>query len=227
MSLITLDFFQVLCHQLPYTLQQCVHIFLSLSFVADIPLWKPFLLTFMSLDRLHFRWTLAFLALSLHANTVCLYFCVTWHQFHLLYASFFFFFVLNFVRSSVSPCRPPHLFTCLPVHGDGPFLRSEYVALENQPALLLPSTFFQVYIPQYILNKHILNKPKSVLLKDKAVILLFALYSPFRILNTTTSHSMQPRLLPRPITFLNNFFLFVRNMSSRASPSHWLLDHFC
>lgn len=91
MSLITLDFFQVLCHQLPYTLQQCVRIFLSLSFVADIPLWKPFLLTFMSLDRLHFRWTLAFLALSLHANTVCLYFCVTWHQFHFLYASFFFF----------------------------------------------------------------------------------------------------------------------------------------
>lgn len=116
MSPSTLVFFQVVCDQVPCPIQQCVHFFLSFPFVADIPVWKPFLLTFMSLARLNFRGTSAFLALSLHTNTVCPYFCVTWHQFHLLYA-FFLYWILSgalcsFLQASSHLCLASCTWGC-------------------------------------------------------------------------------------------------------------------
>lgn len=65
------------------------------------------------------------------------------------------------------------------------------------------------------LAKQTLKKPKSALLKSQvAVILLFILLASLRILNSTNSRLLQPRL-PLAFTSLTSFSLFVSNRSSR------------
>lgn len=182
MSLNTLTFFQVLYHQLPCAIGQCGHVFHRLHFVADIHIWKLFLLTFMSLVRLNFWWTSTFLAPSLHTNTVCRYFCVTWHQFHLVC----FLFILCFVRSSLFIIAG--LLTPSPalLHKGWIILETGGCGLGKSNSSPGPLFFFPESYSTVSFQAH--PEPvQSILLKAKVIILLLAWFPPFRILTSSAS----------------------------------------
>jgi len=93
---------------------------------------------------------------------------------------------------------------------------------ENQSDPLDPSSF-QESTPR-ILPSRSLKRPKSDLLNIMAVMLLFALLVLLRILNSTISQPLQPRL-PLTFTYPTGSFLSLRIGSSRACPllSSWKL----
>lgn len=91
----------------------------------------------------------------------------------------------------VHPWRPPAAFACFPACWDGPL----EVTLENQP-VFLESSLFSTTVLHWILPSRPLDWLKSALMKTRDVILLFALFPPLRILKSTISCSLQPRLLP-------------------------------
>lgn len=61
------------------------------------------------------------------------------------------------------------------------------------------------------------SMPKSALLKSKVVMMLFALFASFRILNSIILWSLQPKL-PLTFTSMTCSSLFVSNRSNRTSP---------
>jgi len=136
------------CHLLPWPVQQRVHVVLSIPFVDDMLVWKPFLLTFMSLATLNFRWTSALLDLITLTQRVHTSVSPDTNSVSCMPAFYIEFCQELFVHS----CRPPHTFAWLPAYGGGP-LRLEDVALQNSissPSRLFfspgpyPTTSFQV-----------------------------------------------------------------------------------
>lgn len=88
------------------------------------------------------------------------------------------------------------------------------VPFSRKTIFSLAFSLLPIYIPG-----RCLNRPKSALLKSRVVVLLFALFPPLRVLNSSISESLQPRL---PLTFL---FLIRRILPCLqvSGPAEYLL----
>lgn len=99
-------------------------------------------------------------------------------------------------------CRKPDIFAWPPALWNGAFLIVEELIIQYKLAFLHPSSL-QVLIPWDSLSRP-LKRPKFALLKSRVVTLLFPLFSPLQILNSTISWSLQQRL---PWTFTSRWSL--------------------
>jgi len=156
----------------------------------------------MSLTSFNSSWLLAFLNLSLHAWTVFLHcFWVTCLFCHHLYAQFT-------QKLLVHPCRPPATFAWFPAHQGELFLSLENVILENQPAPLDSSP--GLYAMRFSQAGPLRGQSH---LESCVAILIFALFTSLRILNSTIWWSLQPRL-HLTFMFLTSSSMFVSMRSS-------------
>lgn len=145
---------------------------------------------FVSLTSFNSRWVLALLTPSLHIWIVCLY--SSWIP---APTSFMLHFYVQ-VQSG-APCssyRSPNTFYWFLDGRGGPLRNLEEVIPEHQPLSWTP--VFSRASSRRILQSRSLNRPKSVLLRSRLVVLLFALLPPLRILNSVNAWSLQPRLPP-------------------------------
>lgn len=144
---------------------------------------------FTYLARFDSKWSLAFLTLSLHTQTVSL--CSSWVIqccLCLLYASFLH---LSLVRSSSFI----HEGFLLPLLDFLHFGMDHWRSPLKINQLSWTPVFFSQSVLHWILPIRLLKWLKSALMKTRDVILLFASFPALRILNSIISCSLQPRLL--------------------------------
>lgn len=108
---------------------------------------------------------------------------------------FLFAFVVS--QNSIFLCLPSTVLVCFW------YITEDCSTFEED---ILKIRFFLAYLPSYkMLPSRSLNKVTFALLKSKALILLFVLLPSLRVLNYTTSQSLQTRL---SLTFIiNQFFV--------------------
>lgn len=124
----------------------------------------------------------------------------------------------------VHPHRLLANIASLPAYETGPLPSLKVEILENQPALLDPSSL-QGHILMVLFQKDP-STCKSLFSWSSVVILLFALLKPCKILNFSISCSLQKRLPTPGFKFPSKFSLFISMWFCRVVFC-WLIDHFC
>ena len=166
-----------------------------------------------SLARFRFMLTLAFLTSSLDAQTVFLYSPqVTCPCFHYLYPLFLCLSLAKsslFIHTGLLAFLPD--FVAVQIEFFWAWRRCS-LDINHLSWTPLPSKVLSHRTPP----KRPLMRPKSALLKSRVVSLLFTLLSALRILNSTISWPLQPRL-PLIFTYATSRSLWV-SMRSRRAP---------
>lgn len=109
----------------------------------------------------------------------------------------------------------PATFACLPECQDALFFSLEEAILENQAAPLDLSS-----LQNPLKGKSSLKRPKSSPFKSRVVILLFALLTALRILNSTIARSLHSRLFPAFTSLTCSLFEGIRSSDHHSSWAH-------
>lgn len=187
-----LSLFHGLCHQCLCP-SQYGHTSSLVFLLLFMHLWSLFLLPFTSrnLGRLNSRWAWPFLMLylaRLDRNSITLLGHLP--SFYLLATSFL---CLSSFRSSLlihgGLCSISYMlrWTFLKFGEDGP-----WISTNSHAALFSPGQYSCFIL--FFSSKQIAEEAKSDLLKSRAVVLVFALIPPLRVLTFKISWSLQPRM---------------------------------
>lgn len=211
--------FPLLCHQVSCSIQQQTHISLRLSFAVSL-LVETFILPFTSFSRFNSNGFFAFLTSS-HAQTVSLYFCITWPYFSLVG----FLFEPEFNQELPAQlCRSFAIFVSPPNHGNNNWdnfqiCRWWFPKINKYSCTSLLSRALSHGIIQAVPWRN-----PRLLSWGPGLGILFVLLPPVRILNSSILWSLWPKLLP---TFTcQTSSLWFASMRCSKSPC-WLCDHLC